>query len=95
MLPGVRRTAGLGPVLAHDAGYKQPPVLEVVRRRASQRVATTAWTATLRRMPNKAAFIWVPEAETEETRTITYRDLYGRVNEFAAMLRGFCGLEQR
>ena len=45
-------------------------------------------------MPNKAAFIWVPEAETEETRTITYRDLYGRVNEFAALLRGFCGLEQ-
>ncbi len=45
-------------------------------------------------MPNKAALIWVPEAETEETRTITYRDLYGRVNEFAALLRGFCGLEQ-
>ncbi|HXW80212.1 MAG TPA: acetate--CoA ligase, partial [Acidimicrobiales bacterium] len=44
-------------------------------------------------MPNKAAFIWVPEAETEQTRTITYRDLYGQVNEFAAMLRGFCGLE--
>ena len=44
-------------------------------------------------MPNKAALIWVPEAETEETRTITYRDLYGRVNEFAALLQGFCGLE--
>ena len=42
---------------------------------------------------NKAAFIWVPEPEAEETKTITYRELYGRVNEFAALLRGFCGLE--
>ncbi len=42
---------------------------------------------------NKAAFIWVPEPEAEETKTITYRDLYRRVNEFAAMLEGFCGLE--
>jgi acetyl-CoA synthetase len=42
---------------------------------------------------NKAAFIWVPEPEAEETKTITYRDLYRRVNEFAAMLQGFCGLE--
>jgi acetyl-CoA synthetase len=44
-------------------------------------------------MPNKAALIWVPEPEAEETRTITYRELYGRVNEFAALLQGFCGLE--
>jgi acetyl-CoA synthetase len=42
---------------------------------------------------NKAAFTWVPEPEAEETKTITYRDLYRRVNEFAAMLQGFCGLE--
>lgn len=42
---------------------------------------------------NKAALIWVPEAEAEETKTVTYRDLYGRVNEFAALLREFCGLE--
>ena len=42
---------------------------------------------------NKAAFIWVPEPEAEETKTITYRDLYRRINEFAAMLQGFCGLE--
>jgi len=41
---------------------------------------------------NKAAFIWVPEPEAEETRTITYRELYQRVNELAAMLSGFCGL---
>ena len=41
---------------------------------------------------NKAAFIWVPEPEAEETRTITYREMYRRVNELAAMLSGFCGL---
>ena len=41
---------------------------------------------------NKAAFIWVPEPEAEETRTITYRELYNRVNGLAAMLSGFCGL---
>jgi acetyl-CoA synthetase len=41
---------------------------------------------------NKAAFIWVPEPEAEETRAITYQDLYTRVNEFAALLRHFCGV---
>ncbi len=41
---------------------------------------------------NKAAFIWVPEPEAEETRTITYREMYRRVNELAAMLSGFCRL---
>ena len=41
---------------------------------------------------NKAAFIWVPEPETEGTKAITYQELYRRVNEFAAMLKGFCGL---
>ncbi len=43
--------------------------------------------------PNKAAFIWVPEPEREETRTITYRELYRQVNEFAGLLRSFCQLE--
>ncbi|HYV00840.1 MAG TPA: AMP-binding protein, partial [Actinomycetota bacterium] len=42
---------------------------------------------------NKAAFIWVPEPEAEETRAITYQDLYTRVNEFAALLRDFCVLK--
>jgi acetyl-CoA synthetase len=36
---------------------------------------------------NKAAFIWVPEPEAEATLAITYRELYRRVNEFAALLR--------
>jgi acetyl-CoA synthetase len=39
---------------------------------------------------NKAAFIWVPEPEDEDTKTITYQELYTRVNEFAALLTDFC-----
>ncbi len=42
---------------------------------------------------NKAALIWVPEPETAEPVAITYQELYGRVNEFAALLRDFCGLK--
>jgi acetyl-CoA synthetase len=43
--------------------------------------------------PNQAAIIWVPEPETDQPQAITYRELYRRVNEFAALLRGFCGLD--
>src|SRR5438876_879231 len=42
---------------------------------------------------NKAALIWVPEPETEATQAITYQELYVRVNEFAALLRDFCGVK--
>src|SRR6266568_5023727 len=42
---------------------------------------------------DKAAFIWVPEPEDEETKAITYQELYRRVNEFAALLRDFCGVK--
>jgi acetyl-CoA synthetase len=42
---------------------------------------------------NKAALICVPEPENEDALTITYRDLYVRVNEFATMLREFVGLK--
>jgi acetyl-CoA synthetase len=42
---------------------------------------------------NKAALIWVPEPEAEDTRAITYQELYKRVNEFAALLQGFCGVQ--
>jgi acetyl-CoA synthetase len=41
---------------------------------------------------NKAAFIFVPEPEQEAPQVITYRELYVRVNETAAMLRDFAGL---
>jgi acetyl-CoA synthetase len=41
---------------------------------------------------NKAAFIFVPEPELEAPQVLTYRELYWRVNETAAMLRDFAGL---
>ena len=43
--------------------------------------------------PNKAAIIWVPEAEEDAHVAITYRELYVRVNEVAALLRDFAGLK--
>src|SRR5487761_624506 len=42
---------------------------------------------------NQAAFLWVPVLESELPQAITYRDLYRRVNEMSALLRGFCGVE--
>ena len=42
---------------------------------------------------NKVAFIFVPEPEQEAPQVITYRELYVRVNETAAMLRDFAGLK--
>ncbi len=43
--------------------------------------------------PNKPALIWVPEPESADTQVITYQELYRRVNEFAALLRDFCGVQ--
>src|ERR1700761_6004708 len=37
--------------------------------------------------PNKAPLIWLPEPESEAHQAITYRELYVRVNEFAAVLK--------
>ncbi len=41
---------------------------------------------------NKAALIFVPEPEADPHVVITYRDLYARVNEVAAVLQEFAGL---
>ena len=41
---------------------------------------------------NKAALIWVPEPESADPVAITYQELHRRVSEFAALLRGFCGV---
>ncbi|HEU6446232.1 MAG TPA: acetate--CoA ligase [Gaiellaceae bacterium] len=46
----------------------------------------------LRSRRNQAALIWVPEPEAQETRAITYQELHRRVNEFAALLRDFGGV---
>src|SRR5580698_2575611 len=43
---------------------------------------------------NKAAFIFVPELEDEPLYTLTYQELFVRVNEVAAVLRDFCGLKK-
>jgi acetyl-CoA synthetase len=42
---------------------------------------------------NKTAIHFVPELEGESVQHITYQELYVRVNEFAALLRDFCGLK--
>jgi acetyl-CoA synthetase len=42
---------------------------------------------------NKNAIIWVPEPEAEDTKAITYQELYRRVNEFAALLRDFADVK--
>ena len=47
----------------------------------------------LAKYKNKAALISVPELEGEDPVTITYQELYVRVNEFAALLRDFAGLK--
>jgi acetyl-CoA synthetase len=47
----------------------------------------------LERYKNKAALIFVPEPESEAATVITYQELYRRVNETAAMLRGFAELK--
>jgi acetyl-CoA synthetase len=42
---------------------------------------------------DKPAFIWVPEPEDVEPVEVTYQQLYDRVNEFAALLKAFGGVE--
>jgi acetyl-CoA synthetase len=42
---------------------------------------------------NKAAMIWVPEPEDVDPVAVTYQELYRQVNEFAALLRTYCGLQ--
>jgi acetyl-CoA synthetase len=42
---------------------------------------------------NKAALIFVPEPENEPQVALTYRELYVRVNETAAVLKDFAGLK--
>ncbi len=42
---------------------------------------------------NKAALHFVPEPEDEPIQHITFQELYRRVNEFAALLKDYCGLK--
>ncbi|MEJ2188417.1 MAG: acetate--CoA ligase [Acidobacteriota bacterium] len=43
---------------------------------------------------NKTALHFVPEPEEERIEHISYQELYVRVNEFAALLKDFCGLKR-
>lgn len=43
---------------------------------------------------NKTAIHFVPEPENELIQHLTYQELWVRVNEFAALLRDFCGLKK-
>ncbi|MEJ2617031.1 MAG: AMP-binding protein [Ignavibacteriaceae bacterium] len=47
----------------------------------------------LEKYKNKTALHFVPEPEDEPIQHITFQELYVRVNEFAALLRDFCGLK--
>jgi acetyl-CoA synthetase len=42
---------------------------------------------------DKTAIVWVPELESEEHVHISYGQLHRQVNEFAALLRDFAGLQ--
>jgi hypothetical protein len=48
----------------------------------------------LAKYKNKTAIHFVPEPEHEAIQHVTYQELYVRVNEVAALLRDFCGLER-
>ena len=44
--------------------------------------------------PDKVAYYFVAEHEHDPIVTVTYRELYWRVNEFAALLRDFAGVKK-
>ena len=93
LLQGVRGPADLGRALAHDAGHEQRAVLEVVRRRQAERLATTAWTGTPRPIRTRPRSSSCPSWSPTSTCTISYAELHRQVNEFAALLRDFAGLK--
>jgi len=48
----------------------------------------------LAKYKNKTAIHFVPEPEDEAITHMTYQELYYKVNEFAAVLRDYCGLKK-
>jgi acetyl-CoA synthetase len=48
----------------------------------------------LKKHKNKTAIHFVPEPEDEPIHHVTYQELFNRVNEVAALLRDFAGLEK-
>jgi acetyl-CoA synthetase len=47
----------------------------------------------LKQYRNKAAIVYVPEPEHAVHEVVTFQELYVRVNEFAALLRDFAGVQ--
>ena len=48
----------------------------------------------LAKYKNKTAIHFVPEPEDEPIVHLTYQELYNKVNEFAALLKDYCGLKK-
>ena len=79
--------------MAHDPGHEQPAVLEVVRRRAAERLLQLRGPARRGQPGQGRDDLGAGAGGRPSTSSITYADLYHRVNEFAALLRDFCGLK--
>ena len=77
-----------------DAGHQQPAVLEVVRRRQAQRLLQLRRPASCRAQEQGRDHLRARAGGTKRPR---HDHLPGaataRVNEFAALLRDFCGLK--
>ena len=75
------------------ARHEQPAVLEMVRRREAERVRSTASTGTWRPAREQGgADLGARARRRGDPGRSPTRSCYRRVNEFAALLRDFCGL---
>src|SRR6266496_4992322 len=92
VLQGIRGSARLGHLLAHDAGQQQPAVLEVVRWRPTERLLQLHRPPPGDQSQPGSADLGA-RAGGEDTKAITYQELYKRVNEFAALLGDHCGVK--
>ena len=78
--------------VAHHAGHEHAPFFKWFvggRLNASYNCVDRHAAAN----PDKTAIVFVPELESDEPVHISYADLLRQVNEFAALLRDFCGLK--
>ena len=80
-------------VLAHNARHHQPARFGSGSWGAASTPATTASTGTWPLRRTKPRLSGSPSPRPKPHKAITYRELYRRVNELAAMLKGFCGLQ--
>ena len=83
---GVRRPAHVGPVLAYHARHEHRPVLQVVRRREAERLRELPSTGTCRSTGTRPPSSSRGSRKRSRPISITYQELWVRVNEFAAVL---------